>query len=259
MTVVLFPLTGIPLVSAGDDLASFILEALERQGEALMAGDVVAVTGKVVSKAEGCLVDLKSITPSPRAERLAELTAKDARLVELVLRESIDVIRARSGNLLVRHRRGWVSGVAGIDRSNVDGDEDHALVLPSDPDASAERLRTTLSERTGITVAVVITDSHGRPFRLGNTGVAIGAAGIEAVRHLEGEPDLFGRPLTAASIVPIADLVASAAMLISGEGDEGIPVVVVRGLVHGATHVGAATLIRPIDRDMFAIADADYS
>lgn len=259
VTVQLLPVPGIPLVAPGDDLGALITDALAGAGITLERDDVVVVTGKIVSKAEGRVVDLKGIEPSARAQRLAAETEKDPRLVELVLQESTDVVRVRPGNMLVRHKLGYVSAVAGIDRSNVSGDDDDALLLPEDPDASARGLCDELRRRTGVDVGVVITDSHGRPFRLGNTGVAIGVAGIGAIRYLEGQPDLFGRPLTNASIVPTADLVASAAMLVSGEANEGIPLVIVRGLHLGDDGTRAADLLRPADRDMFAIPDRDYS
>jgi coenzyme F420-0:L-glutamate ligase/coenzyme F420-1:gamma-L-glutamate ligase len=252
------PLTGVPLVQRDDDLAAVVLDAVAGNGLGLEDGDVVVVTGKIVSKAEGCVVDLATIEPSAHAERLATLTEKDPRLVELVLRECTDVVRAKPGVLLTRHRRGWISAMAGIDRSNVDGDDAHALVLPDDPDRSATALRDELRARTGADVAIVISDSHGRPFRIGNVGVAIGAAGLPSVRELEGAPDLFGRPLTAASVVPIADLLASTAMLVSGEADEGVPLVLVRGLaVDGDSP--ASVLVRAADRDMFAAPDRDYA
>ena len=252
------PLAGVPLVQPGDDLATLTLDAVAGNGLSLEDGDVVVVTGKIVSKAEGCVVDLATLVPSPKAERLAAITEKDPRLVELVLRECSDIVRAKPGVLLTRHRRGWISAMAGIDRSNVDGDDEHALVLPADPDASAAALRAQLGDRAGVDVAVVISDSHGRPFRIGNVGVAIGAAGLEAVRELEGSPDLFGRPLTAASIVPVADLLASTAMLVSGEGDEGVPLVLVRGMTRSATDTPASALVRDAERDMFAAPDRDY-
>lgn len=251
------PLAGVPLVQPGDDLASIVLDAVAGNGLVLEDGDVVVVTGKIVSKAEGCVVDLATIEPSERAGRLAELTEKDPRLVELVLRECSDIVRAKPGVLLTRHRRGWISAMAGIDRSNVDGDDEHALVLPSDPDASAARLRDALRDRAGVTTAIVISDSHGRPFRIGNVGVAIGTAGLTSVRELEGTPDLFGRPLTAASVVPVADLLASMAMFVSGEANEGVPLVLVRGYApEGDTP--ASTLVRDPERDMFAAPDRAY-
>jgi coenzyme F420-0:L-glutamate ligase/coenzyme F420-1:gamma-L-glutamate ligase len=258
MNLEIVPLRGLPLVGAGADIPGLILEAMERSDLVLENDDIVVVTGKVVSKAEGLLVDLDSLQPTPRAERLATETGKDPRLVELVLQESVDVIRARFGNLLVRHRRGYVSGMAGIDRSNVDGDDEHALILPKDPDASAEAIREALHDRSGVRVGVVISDSHGRPFRIGNVGVALGTAGFAAVHFLEGRPDLFGRPLTGASVVPVADLLASTAMLVSGEADEGLPVILVRGLHLADGPETGASLIRPPEQDLFAIPDRDY-
>jgi coenzyme F420-0:L-glutamate ligase / coenzyme F420-1:gamma-L-glutamate ligase len=258
MTLQVTPIEGLPLVGPGADLPGLILAAFDRMGLRLEDGDVVVVTGKIVSKAEGRLVDLATVQVSPRAQKLALDTDKDARLVELVLRESTAVIRARPGNLLVRHRLGYVSAMAGIDRSNVGGDDDTALLLPQDPEASAEGIRDGLQAATGVTVGVVVSDSHGRPFRVGNTGVALGVAGLVAVRELEGRPDLFGRPLTAASVVPVADLVASTAMLVSGEADEGLPVVLIRGLRVDEAPSSASALLRPADRDLFAIPDREY-
>jgi coenzyme F420-0:L-glutamate ligase/coenzyme F420-1:gamma-L-glutamate ligase len=267
--VELWALPGIPLVQPGHDLASLIVDAVARAGTALQPDDVLVVTGKIVSKAEGRLVDLRTVEPSARAVRLGAETEKDPRLVELVLRESVSIIRARVGNLLVRHTRGWVSAMAGVDRSNVapieegsgadgSGEDDTALLLPDDPDASATALRDALLARTGVDVGVVISDSHGRPFRHGNVGVALGAAGVTALRQLEGRPDLLGRPLTKASVVPVADLLASAAMLISGEADEGTPVVLVRGAAAQDDPAPAATMIREPSTDLFAIPDREY-
>jgi coenzyme F420-0:L-glutamate ligase/coenzyme F420-1:gamma-L-glutamate ligase len=246
------------MVEAGDDLAALIVLALDRSDLVLRADDVVVVTGKIVSKAEGRTIALDTVTPSARATQLAQITDKDPRLVELVLGESAEVVRARLGVLLVRHRLGYVSAMAGIDRSNVADSDEIALLLPADPDRSAAELRAALGSATGASSAVVITDSHGRAFRKGNTGVAIGSSGLEAMRVLEGEPDLFGRPLTAASVVPVADLVASAAMLVSGEGSEGVPAVVVRGLRYRDSSRGAAELIRTPAEDLFAQPDSQY-
>jgi len=246
------------MIGPGDDLPALIVDGLDRSTFELLANDVVVITGKVVSKAEDRLIALDSIQPSARAVSLAEVTGKDPRLVELVLRESSQVIRARPGNLLVRHRRGWISAMAGIDRSNVDGGDEHALLLPVDPDGSAAAIRLRLMELTGVPLSVIISDSHGRPFRLGNTGVALGAAGICSVRSLEGQPALFGRPLTGASIVPTADLIASAAMLASGEGNEGRPVVIVRGIDVTASPRPASDLIRRESEDLFGQPDHAY-
>jgi coenzyme F420-0:L-glutamate ligase / coenzyme F420-1:gamma-L-glutamate ligase len=249
----LLPISPFPLVAPGDDLAALIVGA----GVEWEDGDVVVVTGKIVSKAEGRLVRLDTVTPGARALELSTATDKDARLVELVLRESIAVIRARPGILLVRHRLGFISAMAGIDRSNVGRAEDEVLLLPVDPDASAGRLRVRLQEATGRRLAVVVSDSHGRPFRHGNVGVAIGVAGLAPLIQLEGVPDLFGRPLSRASVVPVADAIAGAGGLVSGEAAEGIPVVVVRGLRIGEQGGRSADLLRSPEEDLFAGPDDD--
>jgi coenzyme F420-0:L-glutamate ligase/coenzyme F420-1:gamma-L-glutamate ligase len=181
---------------------------------------------------------------------LAALTDKDPRMVELVLRESTAVVRAGPNVLVVRHRLGFVSANAGIDQSNVNGGEDTALLLPLDPDESARQLRERLGELTGVAPAVVLSDSHGRPFRMGNVGVAVGAAGLPALRDLRGQPDLFGRPLKI-SLQGLADEIASAANLLSGEGAEGLPVVLLRGLRFTPSDGRAADLVRPPEMDLF--------
>ena len=244
---------GLPLIEPGDDLVALIVEALAAQGTVLDNGDVVVITSKIVSKAEGRFVDLGTVTPSPRAEALAAATDKDPRLVELVLRESTAVSRARPGILIVRHRLGFTSSVAGIDHSNVDGSEDTVLLLPVDPDASAGRLRDGLALATGRWLSVVITDTHGRPFRRGNIGVAIGVAGLPALMDLRGGVDLFGRVLVATE-VPLADMVAAAAGLISGETIERLPVVVVRGLA-GRGDGRGTDLVRAPAQDLYGGAE----
>lgn len=246
----LIGLPGLPIVQPGDDLTVLITEALDRAGLALREGDGLAVTSKIVSKAEGRFVALAAVTPGDEALRLAAITGKDPRMVELVLRESVDVVRAAPNVLIVRHRLGFVSASAGIDQSNVDGGEGVALLLPEDPDASAWRLREQIGQRTGIRPAIVICDSHGRPFRLGNVGVAVGAAGLPALRDLRGQPDLFGR-LLKISLQGLADEIASAANLISGEGGEGLPVVLLRGLRFEPGEGRAADLLRPPEQDLF--------
>lgn len=243
-------LPGLPLIAAGDDLAALTLAALARAGIALQDGDVLVITSKIVAKAEGRRVDLRTITPSARALELAAVTDKDPRIVELVLRESVEVSRAARHVLVVRHRLGFVSANAGIDQSNVTGDDETVLLLPSDPDAAAAALRERLCADTGAAVGIVISDSHGRPFRLGNVGVAIGAAGLPALRDLRGTPDLTGRTLKI-SVQGYADMIASAAALLSGEGAEGLPIVHVRGLNFTETAGRAADLVRPPDHDLY--------
>lgn len=240
-------LPGIPMVKPGDDLATLIREGLARAGLELRAGDVIVVAQKIVSKAEGRTVDLASVTPSARAIELAAEVQKDPRLVELILSESVRVVRSRPNVLIVEHRLGFVMANAGIDQSNVapqDGVE-RALLLPLDPDGSAEALRAKLSAS-----AVVIIDSFGRAWRRGTVGIAIGAAGLPALLDLRGNPDLFGRILQV-SISGFADEIAAAASLVMGQGDEAQPVVLVRGLTWSAPANPAAELVRPAAEDMF--------
>jgi coenzyme F420-0:L-glutamate ligase/coenzyme F420-1:gamma-L-glutamate ligase len=246
----LFALPGMPAVQRGDDLARLIVEALERAALRLQDGDALVVTSKIVSKAEGRLVDLRAVQPSDEALRFASVTGKDPRIVELVLRESAEVSRSAPNVLITRHRLGFVSANAGIDQSNVDGSDEHALLLPLDPDESARKLRERLRELTGVQVGIIISDSHGRPFRLGNVGVAVGVAGMPALVDLRGQPDMFGRILRI-SIQGYADMVASAAGLLSGEGREGLPVVLVRGLEFPAVDGRAADLYRPPSEDLY--------
>lgn len=242
---------GIPLIKAGDDLANIIATACENSGYKLQDGDILVVSSKIVSKSEGRLFDLREVTPGQQAIRVSAETQKDARLVELVLRESEEISRARPGVLVTRHRLGFVSANAGIDQSNVGADsEDFVLLLPLDPDASADALRRAIKARIGVDVGIAISDSHGRPFRLGNVGVAIGVAGMPALIDLRGQPDLFGREMQV-STQGFADLVASAAHLVCGEGNEGLPVVLVRGLELESREGKASDLIRPAQQDLY--------
>lgn len=249
----LFALDGIRSIVAGDDLAAEILGAAARGDVRFTDGDIVVVAQKVVSKAEGRLVRLSSVEPSARARELAATTGKDARLVELVLRESTDVLRARTNVLVVEHRLGHIMANAGIDRSNLDAspdDEDIALLLPEDPDRSAAHLRERLQAAAGARIGVIISDSFGRPWRLGSTGVAIGIAGPPAVLDRRGNADLFGRALQITEI-GFADSVASAAVLLMGEGSEGCPVIVVRGCEWTDSAQRARDGLRRKSEDMF--------
>jgi coenzyme F420-0:L-glutamate ligase/coenzyme F420-1:gamma-L-glutamate ligase len=248
-TLSLFAIPAIPLIEAGADLAAIIADALRTASMTLQDGDVLVVTSKIVSKAEGRRVLLADVVPSDEALRLAGVTGKDPRLVELVLRESTEVSRATKGVLVVRHRLGFVSANAGIDQSNVEGGDDVALLLPHDPDASAAHLREALHARLGVRVGVIISDSHGRAWRMGNIGVAIGVAGLPALRDLRGNADLFGRPLKI-TLQGYADMIASAAALLTGEGAEGLPVVCVRGL-SAAGEGQASDLNRPPEQDLY--------
>jgi coenzyme F420-0:L-glutamate ligase/coenzyme F420-1:gamma-L-glutamate ligase len=243
-------LPGIPLIQAGDDLPKLILESVARLELTLQDDDVLVVTSKIVSKSEGRLVDLNTIQPTPSATQVAQETRKDPRIVELVLQESAAISRHAPGILVTQHRLGFVSANAGIDQSNVDAAGDHVLLLPVDPDRSAQVLQERLLEMSDARVGIVISDSHGRPFRVGNIGVAIGVYGLPAVLDLRGKPDLFGRELKI-SIQGYADLVASAANLLTGEADEGRPVVLIRGLQLPAIHGRAKDLHRLPDQDLY--------
>ncbi len=239
----LFALPGLPMVQAGDDLAAQLSAAMARAGLAPEPGDVLAIAQKIVSKAEGRSIALASVAPSQAARDLATQTGKDARLVELILSESERVVRARPNLIIVKHRLGFVMANAGIDQSNV-GEDGQALLLPRDPDASA----AALAARLGL--PVVITDSFGRAWRRGTVGVAIGAAGLPALQDLRGRPDLFGRTLMV-SITGFADEIAAAAGLVMGQGAEGIPAVLLRGLAWSGAVNPAAELLRPAQEDLF--------
>ena len=222
-------LSGIPHVRPGDDIADVVLQGLANSGLSLMRGDIVAIAQKIVSKAEGRMVDLRGVTPSPRAAELATAVDKDPRLVELVLQESTEIVRYRKGVLVVAHRNGTVLANAGIDASNVAGDDHHVLLLPQDCDRSCREIRARLAARTGIQPGVLVIDSLGRAWRNGTVGAALGTAGLPPLLDLRGAPDLFGRELRT-SQVGIADEIAASASMLMGQADEGTPVVLLRGL-----------------------------
>jgi coenzyme F420-0:L-glutamate ligase/coenzyme F420-1:gamma-L-glutamate ligase len=238
----------IPLIEPGDDLAQIILASIEKADWELQNGDVLVMAQKIVSKAENRIVDLTTVIPSLRAIELAAEVQKDARLVELILSESETVVRRGPGVLIVEHKLGFVMANAGIDRSNVNG-EDHALLLPLDPDRSATAIRRAIAARIGIDVGVLIIDSFGRAWRNGTIGTAIGASGVPTLLDLRGRPDLFGRPLETTE-VGWADELAAAASLMMGQAGEGRPVILVRGLVETGEG-SAADLLRAKQKDLF--------
>lgn len=249
--VSLFALPDIPLIKAGDDLAAIILEALRRSRISLEDGDALVVAQKVVSKAEGRVVRLKEVVPSPPAQELAALTGKDPRVVQLILDESHEVLRTREDLVIVEQRLGFVCANAGVDRSNVPSDEGEAVtLLPLDPDATAQALRRRLKEATGKDVAVIISDTHGRAFREGCVGVAIGVAGLRAVVDKRGLRDLFGYKMRVTTVA-LADEIASAASLLMGHTDEALPVVLLRGVPYEPAEGSAKELIRPKEKDLF--------
>jgi coenzyme F420-0:L-glutamate ligase/coenzyme F420-1:gamma-L-glutamate ligase len=251
--LVLTALTGVPIVRPGDDLVQVILEGLSAADLRLEGGDVVVVTSKLVSRAEGRFADLRQVEASPRAREVAEAVQKDPRLVEVILQESESISRMAKDVLVVRHRLGFTVANAGIDRSNVDPaavDDQVVLLLPVAPDESAERIRRGLVQAAGAAIGVVITDSHGRPFRLGTVGAAIGIAGMPALWDQRGRTDLFGRPLQM-TITALGDQIAAAADLLAGQGSEGRPVVHVRGLSFPPADGRARDLVRPLEQDLY--------
>ena len=250
--MILTALEGVPEVAPGDDLTQVVAESLDVSGETLADGDVLVIAQKIISKAEGRIVDLRTVKPSERALFLAEQVDKDPRHVELVLRESNEVVKHRPGVLVVEQKLGLVMANAGIDHSNIQQNEfgERVLLLPVDPDASANRLKDELAKRLDVSVGVVINDSVGRAWRIGTVGLAIGVAGLPAVVDLRGATDRYGRELLV-SEEAVADELASAASLLQGQAAEGLPIVMVRGFSSKAPEQGAGVLVRPREMDMF--------
>lgn len=244
----LTPITGLPLVAPGDNLVALCRDGLTRAGITLQSGDLLVLAQKIVSKAENRYANLADISPGTEARRLAKKTGKDARFVELILRESKAVLRQREGLLIVEHRLGYVHANAGIDRSNIESSEERVLLLPENPDASAERLRSGLAG--GLDIAIIINDSAGRAWRNGIAGFALGTAGMEPVSDRVGSRDLFGRALEVTEVA-IADELAAAASILMGQGAEGVPLVHVRGAPWTPAAVGSQGLIRDPAQDLF--------
>ncbi len=249
------PVTGLPMVQAGDNLGTLICSALDDNGITLDEGDIICIAQKIVSKAEDRLIPLQTVTPSPQAMELARETDKDPRLVELILKESNEILRQRVGVLIVRHKLGLVGAHAGIDQSNIDhGDSEQALLLPEDPDASAANLAADIYTTTGRRVGVIITDSQNRPWRMGTVGAAIGCAGITVLQDHRGGSDVYGRELKV-TLINRADALAAAATLVMGETTEKIPLVVIKGFPpepDDATAGQTAAIInRPLEEDLF--------
>jgi coenzyme F420-0:L-glutamate ligase/coenzyme F420-1:gamma-L-glutamate ligase len=248
--VTLTALPGIPAIRPGDDVAAILGDALDAAGLVPRDRDVLVVTHKIISKAEDRYRRLADIEPSPRARELAAVTGKEPALVEVILSESRAVVRSRADLIISEHRLGLVMANAGVDQSNVPGSGDHVLLLPENPDASSAALRSALGERFGVEMAVVVSDSVGRAWRNGVVGLALGAAGLPALRDLRGSRDLEGRELMVTQ-VGFADEIASAAELLMGEADEGRPAVLVRGLQWREPAVAASALVRERDQDLF--------
>lgn len=258
----LWAIPGMPIVRPGDDIAAMIADRLHAQGESLQAGDILVIAQKIVSKAEGRLVRLDDVEPSEEARALAEIVDKDAQTVQVILDDSKAILRARKGLLIVEQSSGWICANAGVDHSNVapaeagtSQDASSGVVLallPEDADASATYIRERLGELTGVRPAVLITDSHGRPWRIGTVGVCIGCSGLPAVWDQRGRTDLHGYTLVSSEECIVDELSAAAALLM-GQSDEGQPVVVVRGYVwpSDAPPAPARAIQRPKEMDAF--------
>jgi coenzyme F420-0:L-glutamate ligase / coenzyme F420-1:gamma-L-glutamate ligase len=267
MSLTLTPLTGIPLIRRDDNLADIVLKSLKENSLQLEDNDILVFAQKVISKAEGRIVNLATVTPSPRAIELAEQIQKDARVVELILQESNEVLRTRVGTIVVEHKLGFVCANAGIDHSNVDSPlpageglgvrekseenpEDWVLLLPQDPDLSSRKMRDDIQSKTGKRVGILIIDSHGRAWRNGTVGIAIGISGLPGLEDLRGKPDLFGFKLQVTQ-VGVADELAAAASLVMGQAAEGTPIVHVRGFPYPLREGSLKELIRPKEQDLF--------
>ena len=254
MSLVLTSLENIPLIRRDDNLADIVLKSLHETGLELQDNDILVLAQKIVSKAEGRKVNLATVSPSPRAIELAQQTEKDPRVVELMLQESNEVLRTRVGTIIVEHKLGFVCANAGIDHSNVAGDgdttEEWVLLLPENPDQSCTLLRNEIESKTGKHIGVVIIDSHGRAWRNGTVGVAIGMSGVPGIIDKRGDKDLFGYTLRI-TIIGAADELAAAASLVMGQASEGKPVVHVRGFPYPLQEGSLKELIRPKEQDMF--------
>jgi coenzyme F420-0:L-glutamate ligase/coenzyme F420-1:gamma-L-glutamate ligase len=241
---------NLPLIKRGDDLAELICNAAEKQNIPIQEKDVLVITHVAVSKAEGNVVNLDDVSPSERAKEIAQRTEKEPALVEVILRETKEIVRMRPNSLITETKSGIVCANAGVDRSNIEG-ERNIVLLPKDANMSAQKIREKIMELTGYDVAVIVSDTHGRPFRMGEINVAIGVAGIKPIRDRRGEKDLFGYVLKIKQTA-VADELASAAELVIGQADEGIPVAIIRGYKYQATENASATeLTRPKEKDLF--------
>ncbi len=254
MSLLLTPLPGIPMIHSGDDLTDIIIQGLLKSGVTLQIGDILVLAQKIVSKVEGRWVNLVTIQPSIQASKLSRKIEKDPRMVELILRESNQVLRTRVGTIIVEHRLGFVCANAGIDHSNVagegDGSDEWVLLLPENPDLSAQSIREKLELYSGVQLGVMIIDSHGRAWRQGVVGVAIGLAGIPGLVDMRGKSDLFGYTLRVTTI-GVADELAAAASLVMGQADEGTPVVHVRGFPYALREGNLKELLRDKEQDLF--------
>jgi coenzyme F420-0:L-glutamate ligase / coenzyme F420-1:gamma-L-glutamate ligase len=250
MTITIHPVEGLPIIREGDDLAELIINASSKQGTPVTNGDVLVVCHVIVSRAEGRIIDLKSVKPSTPAMNFAAYTGKDPRLVEVVLREARAVRRMGPSVLVTETRQGFVCANSGVDKSNVPG-EDIVAPLPLDPDTSAGRIRARIRDLAGVDVAVIVCDTHGRAHRDGEVNVAVGASGFSVIRDRRGEKDLFGYELHIKRTA-VADELAAAAELVIGQANEGVPAAIIRGYEFEKSEISRATeLVRPRGLDLF--------
>ncbi len=246
----IIPVSNIPLIKEGDNISQILLNCLEKYGIALQDTDVIVIAQTIISKAEGSVVNLREVNPSLKAVELSEETGKDPRLCELILREAVEIVRVGKGPIIAETKHGIVCASCGIDHSNVKGDLDYVALLPEDSDRSALEIREFIRKKTGKDVAVIINDTQGRPLRAGAVGTAIGLSGIVPIWVRAGESDLYGYVLEASPIA-IADELASAASILQGQSNEGIPIVIIRGARYLKGEGTAKELQRARERDLF--------
>jgi coenzyme F420-0:L-glutamate ligase/coenzyme F420-1:gamma-L-glutamate ligase len=245
----IIPVTGLPIIEKGVDVGEIIVKAVKDMGESFIDGDILVIAHSIVSRAEGMSISLKEVVPSAFAQKIAEATGKDSRQVEVILRNCRKIVRMGDGVLICETPHGFVCANAGVDASN-SGGTDIVIALPKDPDKSAENIRRKVKELTGVDVAVIISDTFGRPFRKGTINVAIGCSGINPLWDRRGEKDLFGRTLLS-KVTCIADELASAAELVMGQADEAIPAAIIRGYIYDRSNLPARVIIRDKNEDLF--------
>ena len=247
-TIAIIPVPGVPQIQPGDDLPALLLTAIDAAKVGLKDGDILVMCQKIVSKAEGAVVDLGTVTPSTFARQIADMWDKDPRMVEVVLNESSRIVRMKNGVVITESKHGWVCANSGVDASNTLAD-DIVILLPKDPDASARRLRSAIERERGISIGVIITDTFGRPWRDGLVEFALGVSGLDPLDDQRGEEDLQGRELHH-TVIAVADELAAAAGLLM-EKSAAMPAVIVRGYRYTPAEVGSESLKRPADADLF--------
>lgn len=250
MVISILPLHHIPIIKESDDIGKIIVNALNLSKITIEEGDIIVVSSTIVSKAEGALLDLNTIKPSERALELADASGKDPRLCEAILRSSRSIIKVGVGPIIAETKHGFICASAGIDTSNVAGNVNIVCTLPVDPDASARKIKEVIETATGKRIAVLLSDTQGRPFRAGAVGVTVGMSGIDPFWFYKGERDLYDYELKS-SVIARADEVASAADMVMGQANEGIPVVIVRGVRYQVSEVPATTYNREKEKDLF--------